>query len=132
MVVAVPGGRVDGEVVERLLARQVLLGQRRPLVGQVLLGGEQCDMTVKVVVAQCLSGLGSGETAADNDECRRLCPVGSAYSWRHQLLEFSRIAHRVPAQVVVEVDEYVATLAVPLQNTVRPPPQIVVGIGARV
>src|SRR5690606_22124351 len=68
MMVAVPRLVLDGELVEGLLTRQVLLRQRRPLVGQLLLVGQQGDGPVEVVVAQSLCGLGAGETATDDDE----------------------------------------------------------------
>ena len=68
VVVAVPGGGVGGELVERLLAGQVFLRQWRTLVGQVLFSGEKHDVTVEVIVAQRFSGLCSGKSTADDEE----------------------------------------------------------------
>jgi len=75
MVIAIPGRRGDGEVTELLLARQVLLGQRRTFVGEMLLCGKQHDATVEILVAQCFCGLGTGEAAADDGKGGRRCHV---------------------------------------------------------
>ena len=75
VVIAIPGRGSGGEVPEFLLACQIFLGQRRALVGQMLLGGKQHDVTVEILVAQCFCGFGAGEAAADDGEGGRRCHV---------------------------------------------------------
>src|ERR1700722_13658257 len=59
---------MDGKVAERFLAREELFGQRRSLVGQVVLVREQHDFSVEALLAQCFGRLGSAQSAADDDE----------------------------------------------------------------
>ena len=74
-MVAVPVGVLHGEVAQRLLAGQILLGKRGPLVGQVLLLGEQNDLAVEVIVAQGFCRFGPGKSAANDDECCELTMI---------------------------------------------------------
>ena len=68
VVLGVPLLGVDDGVVELGLAGEVALRQRRPLVGQLVLGGEQGDRPVVPLLAQRLGGLGAGQAAADDDD----------------------------------------------------------------
>ena len=49
------------------LTAQVLLGQRRPLVGALVLGADQQDAPFEAIAAQRLGGLGAGQAGADDD-----------------------------------------------------------------
>ena len=69
VVFVVPVGVLHGELAQRLLAGQILLGKRRPLVGQVLLFGEQNDLAFEVTVAQGFYRFGPRKSAANDNEC---------------------------------------------------------------
>src|SRR3984957_17042061 len=57
---------------------------------------------------------------------------GSAESSPDHPFQCQRIPHRIPAAVVVEVQEHVSAHALPLPPAVPPPAQIVLAIGAGV
>ena len=60
------------------LAAQVVLAQRRALVGALGLGAQQDDAAVESRVAQGLRGLAARHAGADDDECsRHECPLWS-------------------------------------------------------
>ena len=48
------------------LAAQVVLRQRRALVGALLLGADQHDAAVEALLAERLGSLGAGEARADD------------------------------------------------------------------
>ena len=50
------------------LALEKRLGQRRALIGQILLGGEKNDLAVKPLFAQRRRGLNPGVAGADDDD----------------------------------------------------------------
>jgi hypothetical protein len=60
---------VDVDLLAPDLPAQVVLGQRRPLVGALGLGADQHQAAVEALGTQCLGGLRSGETRADDHEC---------------------------------------------------------------
>ena len=60
--------RVDGGTVEVGLAAQVVLGQRRSLVGADRFVADQNNPAVEAFAAQGLGGLGSGQAGADDHE----------------------------------------------------------------
>ena len=68
VVLGVPRLGVHDRLVELVLAGQVALGQRRPLVGQLVLGGEQGDRSVVALLAERLGGLGPGQAPADDHD----------------------------------------------------------------
>ena len=68
VVLGVPVVGMHERLVEFGLALQVVLGQRRPLVGQVGLGAEERDAAGEALVAQRLDGLGAGQAGSDDDE----------------------------------------------------------------
>ena len=69
-MLGVPRLRVDEDAVAVGLALQVVLGQRRPLVGTVGSVTDQDDPAVEALLAQGLRGHGAGQAAADDDEAR--------------------------------------------------------------
>src|ERR1700733_6684591 len=76
---------MDGKVAERFLAPEELFGQRRSLVGQVVLVRVQHDFSVEAILAQCFGRLGSAQSAADDDEGFRVSHYRSylfATCWR--------------------------------------------------
>ena len=72
VVLAVPVPRMDVDRVAFGLARQVVLGQRRPLVGPFVLVADQHDRAVESLGAQRLRGLGPGQ-ARSGDNKRFIC-----------------------------------------------------------
>ena len=60
---------VDVDLLAPDLPAQVVLGQRRPLVGALGLGADQHHAPVEALRAQRLGGLRTGETRADDHEC---------------------------------------------------------------
>src|SRR3712207_3392397 len=73
----VPPGVVDEGAVAAGAAEQVLLGQRRPLVGPLGFGADEHDRPVEPLLPQRLGGLGAGQSGTDDDE-RVLCAHGSS------------------------------------------------------
>jgi hypothetical protein len=69
-VLRVPLGGVDEGRLPRLLAEQVVLGQRRALVGHLGLVAEQHNVAGEALGAQRLRGFGAGQAAAHDHECR--------------------------------------------------------------
>ena len=59
---------VDEDLVAAGLAAQVVLGQRRALVGTVELGADEHDAPVEALGPQGLGGLGAGQAGADDQE----------------------------------------------------------------
>jgi len=83
VVLGVEVGRVHVRLLALGLAAEVLLGQRRALVGPLGLGADQDDPPVEAAVAQLLSRLGAGQAGADDHECllthRIFLPVKVGY-----------------------------------------------------
>ena len=75
---SVPARVVDERLLELLVAQEVALGQRRPLVGQVGLGGEQHQPSVVPRRAERLGAVRGGESAADEHDG----PGAVGQSWR--------------------------------------------------
>ena len=67
LVLGVEALVVDVDLLAAGLAAQVVLGQRRPLVGALVLGADQHEAAVEALGAQGLGGLGAGEAGADDD-----------------------------------------------------------------
>ncbi len=84
---AVDSGRADAQSeVDSMVAKERLgpqrqavnvhlalekgLRQRRPLIGQVLLAGEENDVALETVLAQADGGLDAGVARADDDDRR--------------------------------------------------------------
>lgn len=67
-LVPIPVAVMNGELAQRLRTGQVVLGQRGTLVGQVIFGAEEYDVTVEVLFSQGLRGLGAGEPATDDGD----------------------------------------------------------------
>jgi hypothetical protein len=68
LVVAVPGLVVGADVVAPGLAAQERLGQRRPLVRQLRLGGQHHGRALATGGPEALGRLGGGDPAADDHE----------------------------------------------------------------
>ena len=68
VVLAVPGLVVDERRAALGRAGEVALGQRRPLVRALRLGGHQHDRAAVALVAQGVHGLAGGEPATDHHE----------------------------------------------------------------
>lgn len=49
-VVAVPVRGVSGDVLQPLRAREVVLGQRRALIGEVVFGSKEDDLSVETLL----------------------------------------------------------------------------------
>ncbi len=58
---------VDVDLLAADLSAQVVLRQRRALVGALVFRADQHDAPVEAVLAQRLGGLGAGEAGADDD-----------------------------------------------------------------
>ena len=67
-MLGVPVLRMDEDRLPLGPALEVVLGQRRPLVGSVRLVADQGDPPVVALLAQRLGRQGSGEAGADDDE----------------------------------------------------------------
>ena len=67
-----PLGRSHHDLLERVLAAQVLLRQRRPLVGRQLLRADQDDPAVEPLGAERRDGGGPAQARADDDERSRI------------------------------------------------------------
>ena len=68
VVVGVPLLVVDDRLLERGLALQVVLRQRRTLVGQVGLVGDEIEPARIALITQRLDGLGGGQATTDDDD----------------------------------------------------------------
>src|SRR5581483_10638645 len=66
------------------LAAQIVLGERRALVGSLRFGADQNDAAVEALLAQGLGRLGAGEAGADDDE--------GSLGWHCQLTSWWSIA----------------------------------------
>ena len=80
VVLGVEARRMDGGRLAVRLAAQVVLRERRALVGPLRLGAQQYEAAVEALLAQGLGGLGAGEAGPDDGE-RRV--------WGHDLLASS-------------------------------------------
>ena len=58
----------EREPMDVHLALEKGLGERRTLIGQILLGGEKNDFAVKPLLAQGRRGLNPGMAGADDDD----------------------------------------------------------------
>ena len=77
VVVVVPVLLHDVRRLRRRVAEQDALGERRPLVGQVPLGGEHHDPALVAVLAELAGGVRGGDAPADDDDVHE-CPWVSA------------------------------------------------------
>ena len=69
-VVFAVGEKHDGPTLGAFgLAAQIVLGQRRPLVGPLVLGAHQDQVPIKPRCAEFLCGLGAGKARTDDHEC---------------------------------------------------------------
>jgi hypothetical protein len=68
IVLVVPDRRLDDRVVERGLAHEEVLRQRRTLVRRMLLVADDRDRALMTSVAQGDHGLGRGQSGADEDD----------------------------------------------------------------
>ena len=66
--------RLERDVID--LGPATLLGQRRPIVGQMLLVADDGDRPRVRGAPQLFSGARGGKAAADDDDARRCCPQG--------------------------------------------------------
>ena len=82
-----PVGVEDADVVRARLAPQVLLGQGRPVVGQIGLVADEDDAPVEALLPQGTRGVGAGKAGTD-DDVGRGCSHGVApvASRRRQLV----------------------------------------------
>ena len=68
VVLVVEALLVDVDLVAAGLAAEVVLGERRPLVGPLLLGADQHHAPVEALLAQRLGGLGAGKARSGDHE----------------------------------------------------------------
>src|ERR671936_358885 len=72
-------GRPEVELLLRHLAQEILLGERRALVGALRLGAEQDDTPVKPLLPQRLCRAAAGHVGAhDDDRAHLTVPSGPA------------------------------------------------------
>jgi hypothetical protein len=70
VVLGVIGGGIDELILEALLATQVALRERRPVVGRLSLGPDELDFAVESFLSQHGGRPGSGQRGADDhDAC---------------------------------------------------------------
>ena len=70
-VLFVKAGRSDQRFLEGHLAAEILLGERRTLVGRMRFLTDEDDVAIEAVLAESGCGRATGQTRADDDERRR-------------------------------------------------------------
>ena len=79
------------------LGAQHFLGQRRPIVGQMVLVADDRDGTAVLRPAQLFGGSGGGQAASDDHDPRRCAHVGFSTRWPRSNVRHPAVEALIPA-----------------------------------